>query len=89
MSKPVIVTTEHRGVFYGNAPEDTSISQETITLTGARMAIYWGTTKGLFELAHIGPNSSSRISAPADVQLNKVTAILDVTPEAVKAWSQV
>lgn len=88
MGKPVIICTEHRGVFYGQAPDNVSVDDTTVTLSGARMAIYWGTTRGLFELAHTGPTSKSQISAPADVQLNKVTAVIDVTPEAAEAWAR-
>ena len=55
--RPVIVCTEHKGVFFGFA-DDTS--GDVIRLRNARMAIYWGTSRGLFELAEEGPNSSSR-----------------------------
>jgi hypothetical protein len=46
--RPVIVCTEHKGVFFGYA-EDTS--GDTIHLKRARMAIYFGTTRGVMELA--------------------------------------
>jgi hypothetical protein len=81
--RPVIVTTEHRGVFFGYASVTCG---DVIHLKRARMAIYWGTTLGLFELAEVGPNSKSRISSRADVQLRKVTAVLEVTPAAVEKW---
>jgi len=79
----VIVTTEHRGVFFGYA-EDTR--GDVIDLVGARMAIYFGTTKGLQQLAETGPTNASKISARADVQLRKITAVFKVTDVAVKAW---
>lgn len=86
--KPVIITTSHRGVFYGHIPATTKISAETVKMKGAKMAIYWGTTKGLFELANTGPTDKSKISLPADMEVNAITAIIDVTPEAEAAWSQ-
>ncbi|MGL6349118.1 MAG: DUF6948 domain-containing protein, partial [Aeromonas sp.] len=46
--RPVIVTTEYKGVFFGYADDTTG---DTINLKNARMAIYWGTTGGLFQLA--------------------------------------
>ena len=86
--KNVIVTTTHRGVFYGQAPDTTKASDPIIKLADAKMAIYWGTTKGLFELAHTGPTPKSRISAPADVELVDITSVLDVSEAAAKAWAQ-
>ena len=81
--RPVIVTTEHRGVFFGYA---TDTSGDRIHLKRARMAIYWGTTRGLMELCETGPTAKSRLSARADLEARKVTAVFDVTPEAAKAW---
>ena len=84
--RPVIVCTEYRGVFFGHADDTTG---DTIRLTNARMAIYWGTTKGVMELAQSGPTAKSRISAPADIEVRKVTAVFEVTPAAAKAWQGV
>lgn len=81
--RPVIVCTEYRGVFFGHAADT---SGDVIQLMGARMAIRWGTTKGVAELAHTGPTSSSKLGAPADMELRKVTAVIEVTTEAAKAW---
>lgn len=82
--RPVIVTTEHRGVFFGYT--DAAPGDVLINLKRARMAIYWGTTRGLFQLAETGPTASSKISARADLELRKITAVMEVTPEATKAW---
>ena len=84
--RPVIVCTEHRGVFYGLA-DDTS--GDTIKLVGARMAIYWATTRGVMELAETGPNSRSKISAKADIEVRKVTAVFEVSEVAAQAWEEV
>jgi len=85
--KPVLVTTAHKGVFAGLVPDDQDMTVRTIALTSARMAIYWGTTKGVMELAEIGPNGKSRISATADIPaLHDVTAIFDVTTGAWAKW---
>lgn len=85
--RPVIVTTEYRGVFYGYAD---NTSGDTIELTNARMAIYWGTERGLFELASTGPTSKSKISAGAEkIELRKITAVLEVAKEAQEAWDAI
>jgi hypothetical protein len=81
--RPVIVCTEFRGVFFGYTKATTG---DTITLRSARMAIYWGTTRGVMELAETGPTSKSRISARADIEVRKVTAVFEVATLAVAAW---
>lgn len=81
--RPVIVTTEHRGVFFGYA---TDTKGSAIQLRAGRMAISFGTTRGLLELAETGPTSRSKISARADMEVRKVTAVFDVAPAATAAW---
>lgn len=84
-SRPVIVCTEHRGVFFGYA---TDTSGAEIKLEKARMAIAFGTTQGVMELAETGPTSRSKISARADIDVRKVTAVFEVTPAAAEAWEK-
>ena len=87
--KPVLVTTKHKGVFAGMVADDQDLNALTMPLKAARMAIYWGTTKGLFELAHTGPTKNSKISAPADIAaLHDITAVIDITLEAWEAWEK-
>ena len=86
MSRPVIICTEYRGVFFGYA-EDTS--SDTIKLKEARMAIAFGTTKGVMQLAETGPTESSKISAKADIEVRKVTAVFEVSAEAQAKWDAI
>jgi len=81
--RPVIVCTEYKGVFYGLSGDT---SGDVIHLKGARMALYWGTTRGVMELAETGPTAKSKISAPADIEVRKITSVFEVTPEARKRW---
>jgi hypothetical protein len=82
--RPVIVTTEHRGVFFGYA-DDTD--GEVIKLKDARLCSYWSSDmKGFMGLASAGPSKSCRIGEPADITLRNITSVLEVTPEAVKKW---
>lgn len=84
---PVLVTTQHRGVFAGLIPADQDLTARSMALEAARMAIRWGTSKGLMQLCQTGPTGSSRISAPADIPvLHDITAIFRVTPEAWAKW---
>lgn len=82
--RPVIVTTEHRGVFFGYA-DNTSGTE--IKLERVRMAIAFGTTRGILELAETGPTSRSKISARApEIDVRKVTAVIEVSPAAAERW---
>ncbi len=81
--RAVIVCTEFRGVFFGYASDT---SGDRIYLKRARMAIYWGTKRGVMELAEVGPNSTSKISARADCEVRKVTSVFECTPESVDKW---
>jgi len=86
MSRPVIICTEHRGVFFGYA-EDTS--GDTVNLKDARMAIAFGTTKGVMQLAETGPTECSKTSAKADIEVRKVTAVFEVSTEAQAKWDAI
>jgi hypothetical protein len=81
--RPVIVCTEYRGVFFGYSADT---SGDAIRLSRARMAISFGTTRGVMELAETGPTKNSKISARADIEVRKITSVFEVAAEAVKAW---
>ena len=85
MTRPVLVTTEYRGVFFGYA-EDTS--GDTITLTNAKNCIYWPSANGgLGGLASEGPAEGARIGARVDkIELRKITSVAEVSEAAMKAW---
>lgn len=86
--KNILVTTQHRGVWFAQVPHDMDLTPKTLTgLKNCRMAIYWGTTKGLQQLCDTGPTDSSKISAPADIPvLHDITAIFTVTDQAADVW---
>jgi len=82
--RPVIVTTAHRGVFFGYAEDTTG---ETIRMNRARLCLYWSTdVKGFMGLAANGPTKGCRIGPAADITLRAITAVLEVTAEAVQKW---
>lgn len=83
--RPVIVTTEYRGVFFGYA-DDTS--GDTITLKRARNCIYWSAaTGGFMGLASRGPGKGSRIGAVvSSIELRKVTSVAEMSADAVASW---
>ena len=82
--RPVIVTTAHRGVFFGYA---TNTMGETIELKRSRLCLYWSADlRGFMGLASIGPNGSCKIGPAADITLRNITAVLEVTPDAEAKW---
>lgn len=83
-ARPVLVTTAHRGVFFGYATDTTG---ETIKLAKARLCIYWSADmKGFMGLAERGPSKDCRIGPAADIELCNITAVVELTKEAVTAW---
>lgn len=84
---PLIVTTSHRGVFFGYAKPT---SGSTVRLERARMCVYWSADmKGVVGLASYGPSDSCKIgpAAPA-ITLHGVTAIMEISPEAEAKWNK-
>jgi len=82
---PLVVTTEHRGVFFGYGEMTT---ETIIKLTDARMCVYWSAdVHGIVGLAANGPTKGCRITpaAPA-ILLQGVTSIQQVSAEAEAKW---
>ena len=82
--RPVLVTTAHRGVFFGYAIET---SGEMIKLRAARLCVYWiADLHGFMGLASQGPRKGCRIGPPADIELRSITSVTEVSPEAAEVW---
>ena len=84
--RAVMVTTEHRGVFFGYAD---NTDGDTISLKRARLCLHWSAdVKGFMGLASTGPTRGCRIGPACDITLRKITAVAEVTPAAVEAWEK-
>ena len=82
--RAVLVTTSHRGVFFGYA---TKTDGPTIHLRAARNCLFWpAENKGFLGLASDGPMKGARIGPAADVELRDITCVAECSPAAVKAW---
>jgi len=85
LNTKVVVTTAHRGVFFG-----TLESQEanTVVLIEARNCLYWArSAKGFLGLAATGPNSECRVGPAASrTQLFDVTSMSECSDEAARRW---
>lgn len=84
--RAVLVTTAHRGVFFGYTSET---GGATIKLRAARLAVYWSTDlRGFMGLASHGPSKECRIGPAADIELRDITSVVEVSPEAIARWEK-
>jgi hypothetical protein len=83
----LVVTTEHRGVFFGYGVPTT---ETTIRLEEAQMCVYWSSdVKGVVGLAANGPTKDCKIGPPAPaITLQKVTSVMEVSEAAAKRWKE-
>jgi len=80
----VLVTTAHRGVFFGYMVDD---SGSVVTLSRARNCLRWVGVRGFLGLASEGPNERCRIGPAADkLTLRDVTSMASVTDAAIARW---
>lgn len=82
--KAVVVTTTHRGVFFGYA---TDIDGAIVKLRAARNCIYWSSdVRGFMGLAATGPSKSCKVGPAADISLRDITSVMECSSDATKAW---
>ena len=87
LGRPVLVTTDKRGVFFGYAADTSS---DPIVLLNARNCIYWHKSIGGFAgLAVTGPNEQCRIGAKvSQIELRGICSVSEVESVAVEAWEK-
>ena len=87
---PVLVTTQHKGVFFGFAANDDLENKSLIRLDRVKCCMYWHESVGGFlGLASAGPNDQCRIGKQAEhVVLHDITALVICSEEAVSQWSK-
>lgn len=84
----IIVTTKHRGVFFGYVPRDADLKQAVMRLEQCRMCVRWGASnRGVVGLAANGPDHNSKITpaAPA-ITLRDVVSVMECSDSAVEQW---
>ncbi len=88
--KNVMITTEHRGGFCAQVPEQKDLTPTTLTdLKNAKMVIRWRNGKGLQGMAKFGPTTDCRLSPESDIPvIHDITAVFAITDEAAaKIWA--
>lgn len=85
--RPVLVTTNQRGVFFGYL---VGKAGPVVKLKRARNAIYWSEDmQGFLGLAAKGPSGGCRIGpAVEEIELLGVTSVSAVSPAAVERWEK-
>jgi hypothetical protein len=85
LERAVLVTTAHRGVFFGYA---TDVDGEIVVLRQARNCLYWpAANHGFLGLTTMGPVEGARVGPPApELRLRDVTSVALCSSQAVKAW---
>ncbi len=82
--RAVLVTTTHRGVFFGFATET---SGTTIKMRAARLCVYWSADlRGFMGLASHGPSATCKVGPAADIELRDITAVVEVSDAARSKW---
>lgn len=86
LGRPVLVTTEHRGVFFGYLRGEARADQ--VTLDRPRNVLYWPTAqKGFLGLCNMGPVAECRIGPAAEEStLFKITGVFGCTDAARDAF---
>jgi len=85
--RPVLVTTAHRGVFFGYLVGKPA--KEKVVIDRARNVTYWdAATRSFLGLAATGPTPQCRVSAAAGdaSTLFDITGVFVCTPEAVEKF---
>lgn len=88
-SVPVVVTTAHRGVFFGYAQQEALDKHpKSIDLLQARNCIYWAADlRGFMGLATVGPNKACKIGPTVDrLTLQDITCVVYATADAASNW---
>lgn len=85
---PVVVSTAHRGVFFGYLPEGANPADRSLLLFRCRMCVYWSAdVKGFNGLAVTGPLKNCRVGpAAGQALLHDVTAVIPASTQAERAW---
>ena len=86
----VLVTTEHRGVFFGYLTQQQLDENQVnpLRLENARNLVYWSSDcHGFLGLTNQGPNKNCKVGPKCpEILLYKITSISKCTEEAVIAW---
>lgn len=87
--RPVLVTTAHRGIFFGYLIG--KASKAKVVIARCRNVVYFDVaTKGFLGLAASGPTEGCKIGPPAAERSDifDITGVFGVTPEAAQGFEK-
>lgn len=88
--RPIIVGTEHQGLFFGYVPDhipNGKIAGTIVDLKRARMVVYFPEqVGGALGLAAAGPIKGCRIGPRADISVGIVRGVASISDSAIDAW---
>ncbi len=87
--KKVVVTTQYRGVFFGEVISNNA--PKSITLKDAKNCLYWdSSTHGFIGLASSGPGKGSRVGPASSLPMDlfDITSVIECTPQAIENWEK-
>ena len=87
-NQKVVVTTKHRGVFFGELVKNNA--PEYVEIKNGKNCVYWEQSlHGFIGLASSGPNNKCRVGPSADlITLYDVTSIVVCTAQAIENWEK-
>ncbi len=87
-NQPVLVTTEHRGVFFGYLKGEPAKAK--VTLTDARNVVYWSDEiRGFLGLASEGPTDSCKVGPKVpELAVFDITSVTRCTEAAVERFEE-
>ena len=87
---PLVVTTLHKGVFFGYGEKPTGDCPKSIRIERAQMCVSWATSiHGVLGLAATGPDNNCKIGpAVPSITLSDVTSVMEASDEAAAAWEK-
>lgn len=84
---PVLITTLHRGVFFGYI-EESDADKDQIKLYEKQMCTHYSSDMhGVFGLAKYGPSETCKVGPPVPWAIIKnITSVVACTEESAKRW---
>lgn len=85
----VLITTSHRGVYFGYIDESDIDTRPTLRVSNMRHVYYWAKgLAGIYELPTKGPPNGSRLTATPvpEISIDAVANVAPCTPEAIERF---
>jgi hypothetical protein len=89
-SRPVVVFTQWKGVFFGyvEGSREETYGKDILSLKNCKMLINFRNGKGVFQVTSEGPVGNCLVSSVCpEIEIRGITGVSEVSPEAEKVWA--